>query len=93
MAPADEKATKPKNVGKKLASKKLMILDIINDGMPQGRSSPKILEILKEHFIPGFPRKNLAPKLTLYKKDGLLALGGDGVWKITEDGKAFLAKG
>jgi len=91
LASVEEGPAKPKNSGEKPTSIKLMILGLINEEMPHGLTSPQLLERIHRHFMHDYPRKNLAPKLTGYKRDGLIS-PGHGVWKITEEGKAFLAK-
>lgn len=76
--------------GKSSTIKKL-ILELIADGMPRGRPSSTILKLIQDHFRPGYPRGNLGPKLTAYKRDGLIE-PINGVWKITEKGRKEISE-
>jgi hypothetical protein len=67
---------------------KQLILLVINDS--NGLPSQKILAAIQDE-IPGYKAQNVSPKLSFFKQKGWLTLN-EGLWKITESGKAEMIK-
>lgn len=68
---------------------KEMILAILRDAGPKGQTSQEVLAAIRERWIADYSEKNVAPKLSLYKKDRLISWD-KGKWVLNEAGEKEL---